>query len=331
MKETVVEIVSVGTEILLGNIVNTNAQFLSEKLADLGLSVYYQQVVGDNKERLKEAASLALNRSDVVIFTGGLGPTDDDLTKETIAELTGKKLSLHEESKNRIIEFFKKRNADITENNYKQAMIPEDSVVLTNNNGTAPGVIISYGERKAILLPGPPNELIPMFNESVVPYLKKLSDRVFYSQTVKICSVGESKAETIIKDLIDNQTNPTIATYAKTGEVHIRVTGAAETEEEAHRIIKPVVKEIKTRFGNNIYTTLADVTLEKAVVDLLEAGSLKVQTVESCTGGMVAARLINVPGASNVFKSGLVTYSNKAKRKLAGVKKATLNKFSAVS
>ena len=149
MKETVVEIVSVGTEILLGNIVNTNAQFLSEKLADLGLSVYYQQVVGDNKERLKEAASLALNRSDVVIFTGGLGPTDDDLTKETIAELTGKKLSLHEESKNRIIEFFKKRNADITENNYKQAMIPEDSVVLTNNNGTAPGVIISYGERKA--------------------------------------------------------------------------------------------------------------------------------------------------------------------------------------
>ncbi|MBO7357443.1 MAG: competence/damage-inducible protein A [Lachnospiraceae bacterium] len=331
MKETVVEIVSVGTEILLGNIVNTNARFLSEKLADLGLSVYYQQVVGDNKERLKEAASLALNRSDVVIFTGGLGPTDDDLTKETIAELTGKKLFLHEESKNRIIEFFKKRNADITENNYKQAMIPEDSVVLTNNNGTAPGVIISYGERKAILLPGPPNELIPMFNESVVPYLKKLSDRVFYSQTVKICSVGESKAETIIKDLIDNQTNPTIATYAKTGEVHIRVTGAAETEEEAHRIIKPVVKEIKTRFGNNIYTTLADVTLEKAVVDLLEAGSLKVQTVESCTGGMVAARLINVPGASNVFKSGLVTYSNKAKRKLAGVKKATLNKFSAVS
>jgi nicotinamide-nucleotide amidase len=331
MKEVIVEIVSVGTEILLGNIVNTNAQFLSERLADLGLSVFYQQVVGDNKERLKEAAGLALNRSDVVIFTGGLGPTDDDLTKETVAELAGKKLSLHEESKERIETYFKKKNVEITENNFKQAMIPEDSIVLKNDNGTAPGVIIPCGEKKAILLPGPPNELIPMFNESVVPYLKKLSGRVFYSQTVKICSVGESKAETIIKDLIDNQTNPTIATYAKTGEVHIRVTGSAETEEEAHRIVKPVVKEIKTRFGNNIYTTLADVTLEKAVVDLLEAGSLKVQTVESCTGGMVAARLINVPGASNVFKSGLVTYSNKAKRKLAGVKKATLNKYTAVS
>lgn len=327
----VVELISVGTEILLGNIVNTNAAFLSEECAKLGLSCYYQTVVGDNRERLTETLKLALSRSDIVILSGGLGPTDDDLTKEVACAVAGKELFMHEESKERLIEYFKKRGLELTDNNYKQAMIPVDGIVLTNNNGTAPGVIIPFENKHIVLLPGPPVELKAMFSESVVPYLRKLSPVVFASRTVKIVSVGESIAETRIKDLIDSQTNPTIATYAKTGEVHIRVTASGKDETECERLIKPVVRELKTRFGSNVYTTEEDVTLEKAVVDLLKSGELRVQTVESCTGGMIAARIVNVPGASDVFKCGYVTYSNKAKRKLAGVKKATIQKYTAVS
>ena len=210
-------------------------------------------------------------------------------------------------------------------------MIPEGAIILENNNGTAPGVIVPFENKHIVLLPGPPIELIPMFEESVIPYITKLMPGVIESQTVKICSVGESAVETQIKDLIDSQTNPTIATYAKTGEVHVRVTARAETEQEAQKLIKPVVNELKLRFGNNIYTTDEKVSLEQAVVSLLEASELKVSTVESCTGGMVAARLINVAGVSDIFKCGFVTYSNKAKRKLAGVKKSTLEKYTAVS
>jgi len=327
----IVEIVCVGTELLLGNIVNTNAAFLAEECAKLGLSCYYQTVVGDNRDRLTETIKLALSRSDIVILSGGLGPTQDDLTKEVACEVAGKELFMHEESKKRIVEYFTQRGIELTDNNYKQAMIPVDGIVLTNNNGTAPGVIIPFDNHHIVLLPGPPVELKPMFLESVVPYLKKLSPEVFVSKTVKIVSVGESIAETMIRDLIDAQTNPTIATYAKTGEVHIRVTASGNSEEQCEKLINPVVRELKKRFGNNIYTTQEDVTLEKAVVDLLMSGELRAETVESCTAGMVASRIVNVPGASDVFKYGLVTYSNKAKRKLAGVKKTTLQKYTAVS
>ncbi|MCQ2523892.1 MAG: competence/damage-inducible protein A [Lachnospiraceae bacterium] len=327
----VVEIVCVGTEILLGNIVNTNAAYLSEKIAGLGLSCYYQTVVGDNPNRVEDAITTAINRSDIVILSGGLGPTQDDLTKEIAAKVCGKELILHEESLKDIEDFFKKKGINYTDNNVKQAMVPVDSIVLKNNNGTAPGIIIPYENKHVVLLPGPPNELKPMFEESVVPYFHKLTNCVITSQTVKVVSVGESLAETMIMDLIDNQTNPTIATYAKTGEVHIRVTASADSEEKARKLIKPVVKELKVRFGNNIYSTDENVTLEKSVVDLLAASDLKIMTVESCTGGMLASRLVNVPGASEVLKCGLVTYSNKAKRKLAGVKKTTIQKYTAVS
>lgn len=327
----VAEIICVGTEILLGNIVNTNATYLAQKCAGLGLVNYYQTVVGDNKERLSETVKTALNRSDVVILSGGLGPTDDDLTKETVAEVLGKDMYLHEESKNLMEEYFAKKGKPFTENNLKQAMIPEGAVVLRNDNGTAPGVIIPYENKHVVLLPGPPVELYPMFENFVMPYLDALTPGVICSQTVKVCSVGESLLETKIKDLIDNQTNPTIATYAKTGEVHVRVTAQADTETEAQKLIRPMVKELKNRFGNNIYTTDEKVSLEQAVVDLLAASSLKISTVESCTGGMVAARIINVQGASEVFKCGFITYSNKAKRKLAGVKKSTIEKYSSVS
>lgn len=326
-----VEFICVGTEILLGNIVNTNAAYLAEKCAGAGLSCYYQSVVGDNEERLTQVLDCAIKRSDIVILSGGLGPTQDDLTKEVAAKVCGRQLFLDEVSKERIEKYFAGKDKKPTENNWKQAMIPEGAIVLENNNGTAPGVIIETENAKVILLPGPPNELIPMFEESVVPYLEKLTSGVIESQTVKICGVPESQVETMVKDLIDEQTNPTIATYAKTGEVHIRVTASAEGHKEARKLLKPVVKELKSRFGYDIYSTEEETTLEKAVVDLLLANELTVSCAESCTGGMLSARLINVQGVSEVFKSGFVTYSNKAKRKALGVKKGTLQKYGAVS
>ena len=327
----VVELISVGTEILLGNIVNTNAAYLAEKCAALGLSCYYQDVVGDNEERLCETIRTALSRADILLISGGLGPTQDDLTKEAAAKVLGKPLVLHERSKAAIQEYFSARGLEITDNNWKQAMVPEGSIVLDNPNGTAPGMIIEKDGKYVVLMPGPPGELMPMFEASVIPYLGRLQDAVIFSQTVKICGVGESKAETMVKDLIDAQTNPTIATYAKTGEVHLRVTARGADEKEARKLVKPVVKELKGRFESHVYTTEDAVTLEKAVVDLLLANKLTVSTVESCTGGLVAARLINVPGVSEVFKAGYITYSNKAKRRLLGIKKNLLLKHGAVS
>ena len=327
----ITELISVGTEILLGNIVNTNAAYLAEKCAQIGLQCYFQTSVGDNEERLKMALKSALERSDVVILSGGLGPTDDDLTKEVAASVLEKELIMDEHSKKRIQDFFEKRGKKITDNNWKQAMMPKGAVIIDNENGTAPGVIMEENGKIVILLPGPPNELIPMFENSIVPYLAKKTNETIFSQTVKICGIGESQAETIIKDLLDEQTNPTIAPYAKTGEVHLRVTAKAEDEKAAKKMCKPVVKELKSRFGANVYTTETDVTLEKSIVDLLVANELTISTIESCTGGLVAGRLINVPGVSDVFKAGYITYSNKAKRKVAGVKKATLHKYGAVS
>lgn len=326
-----VELISVGTELLLGNIVNTNAAYLAEKCADLGLSCFYQSVVGDNEERLGGVLRMALERSDIIILSGGLGPTEDDLTKEVSAKVMNRKLIMHEPSRKRIEEYFTSRNLELTENNWKQAMMPEGAIVVNNENGTAPGVIIEDEKKKVILLPGPPNEMIPMFEKSIMPYLAGSDPGVIYSQTVKICGVGESKAETLIKDMIDSQNNPTIATYAKNCEVHLRVTAKAASEKEAKKLVKPVVKELKNRFGPCVYTTNADITLEKAVVDLLIANKLAVSTVESCTGGMLAARLINVSGVSDVYKSGYITYSNKAKRRILGIKKGLLEKKGAVS
>ncbi len=287
--------------------------------------------MGDNEDRLYETIKTALGRADILLLSGGLGPTQDDLTKEVAARVMNKTLYLHEESKAAIQNFFEKRGLEITDNNWKQAMVPEGCIVVANPNGTAPGIIMAENGKHVILMPGPPNEMIPMFETSIMPYLSSLQSCVIYSQTVKICGVGESKAETMVADLIREQSNPTLATYAKTGEVHLRVTARAEDEKAARKLVKPMVKELKGRFGNNIYTTEDDVTLEKAVVDLLLANGLTVSTVESCTGGLVAARLINVPGVSEVFKSGYITYSNKAKRRLLGVKKNTLAKHGAVS
>jgi len=329
--EMTVELISVGTEILLGNIVNTNAAYLAEKCANLGLSCFYQSVVGDNESRLTETLTLAVNRSDIVILSGGLGPTQDDLTKEVTAKVLGKKLIEDAHSKQLITEYFERLGREITDNNWKQAMVPEGAIVLDNANGTAPGIIVETENCRVILLPGPPVELIPMFEKDVIPYIQNLMPGIIFSQTVKICGIGESRVETMIQDLIEGQSNPTIAPYAKTGEVHIRVTAKAEDEKAAKKLIKPVVKELKGRFGEYIYSTEDNVTLEKAVVDLLVANDLTVSCAESCTGGMLSARLINIAGVSEVYKSGYITYSNKAKRRTLGVKKNLLDKCGAVS
>ena len=326
------ELISVGTELLLGNIVNTNAQFLAEKCALLGLSLYHQVTVGDNRGRLSEAIRTAIQRSDIVILIGGLGPTEDDLTKEVCAEVMGFPLVEDPHTRARLVEFFKNSiYKTISDNNWKQALVPDGAKVLDNDNGTAPGLILEKYGKSAILLPGPPNELIPLFMEQVYPYLQRLRPEMICSQMVKICGIGESQVEDKLLDLIDKQTNPTIATYAKTGEVHLRVTAKAGSAEEADKLIKPVVKEIRKRFGDCVYSTKEDETLEMAVVKLLKKLELTVTTAESCTGGMLAARLVNVPGVSDVFREGFITYANKAKRKILDVSKGTLKKYGAVS
>lgn len=328
----VVELISVGTELLLGNIVNTNAAYLSEQCALLGLSMYHQSVVGDNEERLAETMRTALVRSDVVILSGGQGPTKDDLTKEVAAQVMEMPLKEDEHSRKRIEEYFKNSQTRvITDNNWKQAQAPEGSIVVDNDNGTAPGLILEKDGKAMILLPGPPNEMRPMFEKSIFPYLNKLQPELIRSCMVKICGLGESYVETQIADMIEAQTNPTIAPYAKIGEVHLRITAKASSEKEARKLMKPVVKELRNRFGDNIYTLDEKETLAENVLKLLKEKELTLTTAESCTGGMLAARLTDIPGASEVFKQGLVTYSNKAKRKLLEVKKTTLKDFGAVS
>lgn len=329
------ELISVGTEILLGNITNTNATFLSEMCARLGISIYYHTVVGDNEGRLRETLKQAWARSQVVIVTGGLGPTQDDLTKETAASMLGCKLVEDGHTKKRIETFFKEYlkidSKKIPENNWKQALVPKGAKVIDNDNGTAPGLILEQNGKTLILLPGPPNEMKPMFQEAVYPYLHKNQPEVIYSQMVKICGVGESQVENDIKDLIRKQKNPTIAPYAKTGEVHLRITAKAKDEKEAKKLCKPIVREIKARFGKNIYTTEEEKTLEETVVELLANQNLTLATAESCTGGMLAARIVSVPGASRILKESFVTYSDRAKRKRLLVKKGTLAKEGAVS
>lgn len=330
----VVELISVGTEILLGNIVNTNATYLAEKCALLGCSLYHQTVVGDNEERMEEAIRQAIERADIVILTGGLGPTKDDLTKEVTAKVFGRKLYMDEHSKARIQDYFEKiKSKKVTENNWKQALVPEGAIVIDNLNGTAPGLILEDKERgkAAILIPGPPNEMKPMFEHDIAPYLNKKQPEGIYSHMVKVCGIGESRAETMVADLMDAQTNPTLAPYAKTGEVHFRVTARACSEEAAEKLMEPMIEEMKKRFGDAVYTTEENVTLEESVIRLLEEKKMTVTTAESCTGGKLSGRLLNVAGASSVYNEGYITYANASKEKILGVKHETLETYGAVS
>ncbi|MDR1537693.1 MAG: competence/damage-inducible protein A [Clostridiales bacterium] len=327
---TIAEILAVGTELLLGDILNTNAQFLSRELAKLGINVYYQTVVGDNPARLLEAYKTAFGRADVVIATGGLGPTEDDLTKETAALYFGKELALDEESWEMIAAFFRKMHANMAPTNKKQAMMPIGSSVLKNRNGTAPGCFIEEGGKMLFLLPGPPNEAQPMYLNEVAPILRPRTERMFVSKTLKICGIGESQAEEMLKDLIDAQGNPSIAPYAKTSEVWFRITASAKNEGEAAELMKPTLDEIKKRLGRNIYGEDDESLVSVTAMLLMEKG-LTLSAAESCTGGELSARLVDFPGISSVFLEGAVTYSNEAKIRRLGVKAATLEKYGAVS
>lgn len=324
------EIIAVGTEILLGDIVNTNAQYLARRLASLGVNVFHQSVIGDNVERLKEELKLAFDRSDMVITTGGLGPTQDDLTKETGAEFFGKKMVLHEDSLKRVEDYFKKLNKTLNEGNKKQAYFPEGSIILPNNHGTAPGCIIEENKKILIVLPGPPREMKPMFEDSVVTYLRKFQKNILVSKVLRICGIPEGHMSEEISDIIESGINPTVAPYAKEGEVTLRITASAKSEKEALSLIKPIEDKIRQRLGINIYGT-DNSSLEEIIGNLLINKKLTISTAESCTGGMLAARLINYPGISAAFMDGAVTYSNEAKMKRLGVKEETLEKYGAVS
>lgn len=324
------EILAVGTEILLGDIVNTNAQYLAKRLADLGISVYHQSVVGDNPGRLLEAYRLAFSRADLVITTGGLGPTKDDLTKEVAFEYFGKMSVIHEASLKIIEGYFKKMNRTMVKSNIKQAYFPVDAVVLPNNNGTAPGCIIEENGKIVALLPGPPREMKPMFEEAVVPYLQKFQEGVLVSKVLRVIGVGESSAEEMIEDILESQTNPTVAPYAKDGEMIFRITAKANNHADGIIMMKPMEAAIRSRLGDNIYGE-GDITLENVLCEVLVNKKLTITTAESCTGGMVASKLINYPGISSVFMEGAVTYSNDAKINRLGVKAETLDKYGAVS
>ncbi len=324
------EIIAIGTELLLGDILNTNAQYLSRQLADMGISVYFQSVVGDNEERLLETLHSAMRRTDIIITTGGLGPTTDDLSKETIAKALELPLVEHKESKERLMTFFNSRDITMAKNNLKQAMIPEGAMVLKNNNGTAPGFMVKTDDNMIIVLPGPPNEMVPMYQESVKPVLEKLSEGIIYSRTLKCCGIGESTVADKIQHIIDRQTNPTIAPYAKSGEVHLRVTAKSHDEAEATTLIDQMEAEVREIVGDYIYTT-DDRTLEETLVDLLKEKGCTLSVAESCTGGLLSGRFINCSGVSDVYLEGFVTYSNEAKMKHLSVKKEMLDTYGAVS
>ena len=324
------EIITVGTEILLGDILNTNTHYLSNELANMGIDIYYQTTVGDNEERLLNQLNDSLKRSDLIILTGGLGPTQDDITKEVCAKYLNLQMELHKESWNKIVEIYDKMKRIPTENNRKQAYFPVDSTILPNKYGTAPGCIMQKDNKTIIVMPGPPKEMQPMFDNYVKPFLLKDNSYVLKSKVLRIIGVGESKIENDLLDLIDKQTNPTIATYAKDGECTVRITAKGKNIEEVEDLILPVYKEIKNRFKEKVYGE-DETTIEDEVAKLLVNNNLKIAVAESCTGGMVSSALINYPGISSVFMEGCVTYSNEAKMMSLGVKEETLNTFGAVS
>ena len=328
------ELVFVGTELLLGEILNTNAQYLSQQLALLGIDVYWQQVVGDNYDRAREVFAQALQRSDVVIASGGLGPTMDDITREVAADVAGLPLALDEQIYADLKGWFERRGRVMAENNARQALVPQGATVLPNDRGTAPGLVLPCAGGKAIiLLPGPPNELRPMFARQVIPYLTNLSGGAplaLVSRTLRFIDIGESSLEEALKDLIAAQSDPSIAPYAKLGEVHLRLATKAETPEVGLARIYPVEQAIRDRLGQHLYG-IDDISLEEAVGLLLGQAGKKVTAAESCTGGLIAKRITDVPGSSAYFDFGFVTYSNEAKVQLLVVPAGVLHQYGAVS
>lgn len=325
------EIISVGTEILLGDILNTNTQFLSKELAAIGIEVYRQETIGDNEGRLLEMLQEAFNRCDIVITTGGLGPTNDDLTKEAACRFFNMSLELHEESLSELKNYFNRLNRKISESNYKQAYFPKEAKVLPNPNGTAPGAILEKNGKTIIILPGPPREMKPMYLNHVKDYLIHKGDGMIFSRVIRTLGIGESLAAEKLKEIIEEGINPTVAPYVKEDDVIFRITAKAKSKEEALKLIEPIQKSVENILGEDVYGEGEDITIEEIVVNLLIDNKLTISTAESCTGGMIASRLISIPGVSDVFLEGAVTYSNEAKIRTLGVKEDTLKRYGAVS
>ncbi|MFZ5975552.1 MAG: competence/damage-inducible protein A [Bacillota bacterium] len=324
------EILSVGTELLLGQILNTNAQYLSVQLSLMGVDVYYQTTVGDNAVRLSETFSRALSRSDIVILTGGLGPTQDDITKEVVAESLGLTMEEHTPTTERLRAFFAGRGWEMTPNNLRQAMFPVGAIILENPNGTAPACIVETRGKAVIVLPGPPNEMQPLFENSVKPYLQARSEFSIASRVLRIIGMGESSVEHAIADIINTQTNPTVAPYAALGEVTLRITAKCRKCEDPAPLLDGMERRIRDVLGDKIYAVDAP-SMEYVVAGMLLDSKKRLAVAESCTGGMLTSSLVNFPGISAVLCEGVIPYSNEAKMHRLGVKKETLEQYGAVS
>jgi len=325
------ELIAVGSELLLGQIANTNAQFISEQLAELGINVFYHTVVGDNPERLNQVISVAQTRSELIIFTGGLGPTKDDLTKETVARCLGRSLVINETAMQKIEGYFKKLNREMTENNRRQAIVLEGSHVLSNDNGMAPGMVVETESHRYILMPGPPSEMKPMFLGEVKPYLLKDFNEPLHSRVLRFFGIGESVLETELMDLIDAQTNPTLAPLAKEGEVTLRLTAKHRDPLKATKLLDDMEAKIYTRVGEFLYGYGDDTTLPQVVFELLKSNRLTVAAAESLTGGLFSEKLTDFPGASTLFLGGIISYTNDVKRHVLGVEQSILADEGAVS
>ncbi|GAA3406506.1 competence/damage-inducible protein A [Paenibacillus hodogayensis] len=315
------EIIAVGTELLLGQIVNTNAQYIAQGCAGIGLNVYYQTVVGDNRERIRQAFTLAAERADVVIVTGGLGPTQDDLTKDALSELLGLPISIHGPSMEKIEAVFRDRGLEMVKSNERQANVLEGSDPLPNDNGLAVGIGLTKDGTHYVLLPGPPKEMKPMFDKQAIPWIRAAMGEdasPLYSKMLKFAGIGESSLEHRLIDLIEVQEDPTIAPYAKEGEVSIRLTTRATSEEEAERKLAATEREIRARVGEYVYAD-RDVPIEHELVAILTASGKTLALAESCTGGMVSEMVTAVQGSSAAYRGGIVCYTNEAKRELLGV------------
>ena len=328
----IAELISVGTELLMGQILDTNSQYLSQELNAMGFDVYYKSTVGDNPERMKQAFALALSRSDIVITTGGLGPTEDDITKEMMAEQLGIPLVLHQPSLEAIQGFFARIGQPMTQNNRKQAMLPmaKDGIIMPNPKGTAPGCIMHQNGKHAIVMPGPPFEMKHMFTHFAKPYLQQFCDDVLVSHYLRVVGLGESRVADLLQEVIEEQSNPSLATYCSPSEVQIRITAKCKGKQEAEALIAPVEAKIRGILGNAVYT-VGKKALETVVGDLLKKRGETVAVAESCSGGWLSSLLIHDAGSSMYFKEGIVSYTNEAKHRLLHVSKEALSKYGAVS
>ena len=325
------EIIAVGTELLLGNIANTNAQVLSQSLSALGINVFWHTVVGDNPTRLRQAVDTARHRADIIITTGGLGPTYDDLTKETVCAACGKALVFHPEILSDIADFYEKNlHAPMPDNNRQQAMLPEGCVVFDNPVGTAPGCAFEADGVHVLMLPGPPHEMVTMLRRCAEPYLRSLSREIIVSHDIMTFGLGESYVDQLLHEQMSHMENPSLATYAKPCEVRLRATAKAQSAEQAEEMLAPVVDEVKTLLGPYVYGV--DVTgLEEVCSALLLERGLTLATAESCTGGLIARRITALPGASRVYRGGVVSYWTEVKAAVLGVPQDILDQYGAVS